>query len=63
MIISTTPNIEGKQVIQVLGIAVVILKIKKCCRDIFAALKNIGGEIDEFQNYKSSKRTSNNNER
>ena len=50
MIISTTPNIEGKQVIQVLGIARGnTVRSRNAARDIFAALKNVvGGEIDEY---------------
>ena len=50
MIISTTPNIEGKQVSEVLGIARGnTVRSRNAARDIFAALKNVvGGEIDEY---------------
>ena len=50
MIIATTPNIEGKQVTQVLGIARGnTVRSRNAARDIFAALKNVvGGEIDEY---------------
>lgn len=50
MIISTTPSIEGKKVIQILGIARGnTVRSRNAARDIFAALRNIvGGEIDEY---------------
>ena len=50
MIISTTPNIDGKQITQVLGIARGnTVRSRNAARDIFAALKNVvGGEIEEY---------------
>jgi uncharacterized protein YbjQ (UPF0145 family) len=50
MIISTTPNIEGKQVSQLLGIARGnTVRSRNVARDIFATLKNVvGGEIEEY---------------
>jgi|TARA_B100001094_G_C17995939_1_gene702659 uncharacterized protein YbjQ (UPF0145 family) len=50
MIISTTPNIEGKKVIETLGIARGnTVRSRNVARDIFATLKNIvGGEIEEY---------------
>ena len=50
MIISTTPNIEGKKVIETLGVARGnTVRSRNVARDIFATLKNIvGGEIEEY---------------
>ena len=50
MIISTTPKIEGKKVIETLGIARGnTVRSRNVARDIFATLKNIvGGEIEEY---------------
>ena len=50
MIISTTPNIEGRKVIETLGIARGnTVRSRNVARDIFATLKNIvGGEIEEY---------------
>ena len=50
MIISNTPNIEGKKVIETLGIARGnTVRSRNVARDIFATLKNIvGGEIEEY---------------
>ena len=50
MIVSTTPSINGRQVIEVLGIARGnTVRSRNAARDIFAALKNVvGGEIDEY---------------
>ena len=58
MIISTTPNIEGKQVSQVLGIARGnTVRSRNVARDIFAALKNVvGGEIDEYTKLQAQSR-------
>tara|TARA_X000000368_G_C22740580_1_gene583661 strand:- start:319 stop:633 length:315 start_codon:yes stop_codon:yes gene_type:complete len=50
MIISTTPNIEGKKVISTLGIARGnTVRARNVARDIWAGLKNVvGGEISEY---------------
>ena len=50
MIISNTPNIEGKKVIETLGIdRGNTVRSRNVARDIFATLKNIvGGEIEEY---------------
>ena len=58
MIISTTPNIEGKQVIQVLGIARGnTVRSRNVARDIFATLKNVvGGEIEEYTKLQAQSR-------
>ena len=50
MIISTTPNIEGKKVISTLGIARGnTVRARNVARDIWAGLKNVvGGEITEY---------------
>ena len=58
MIISTTPNIEGKQVVQVLGIARGnTVRSRNAARDIFAALKNVvGGEIEEYTKLQAQSR-------
>tara|TARA_E500000178_G_scaffold210956_1_gene208266 strand:+ start:380 stop:694 length:315 start_codon:yes stop_codon:yes gene_type:complete len=58
MIISTTPNIEGKQVSQVLGIARGnTVRSRNVARDIFATLKNVvGGEIEEYTKLQAQSR-------
>ena len=50
MIISTTPEIAGKEIAEVLGIARgSTVRARNIGRDIFAGLKNIvGGEISEY---------------
>jgi uncharacterized protein YbjQ (UPF0145 family) len=50
MIISTTENIPGRQITQILGIARgSTVRARNIGRDIFAGLKNIvGGEISEY---------------
>ena len=58
MIISTTPNIEGNQVSQVLGIARGnTVRSRNVARDIFATLKNVvGGEIEEYTKLQAQSR-------
>ena len=58
MIISTTPNIEGKQGSQVLGIARGnTVRSRNVARDIFATLKNVvGGEIEEYTKLQAQSR-------
>lgn len=50
MIITTTQQIPGKEVVEILGIARGgTVRARNVGRDIFAALKNIiGGEISEY---------------
>ena len=58
MIITTTPNIEGKQVSEVLGIARGnTVRSRNVARDIFATLKNVvGGEIEEYTKLQAQSR-------
>ena len=58
MIITTTPNIEGKQVSQVIGIARGnTVRSRNVARDIFATLKNVvGGEIEEYTKLQAQSR-------
>ncbi len=50
MLLSTTPNIEGKEIAETLDIARgSTVRARNLGRDIFAGLKNlIGGEISEY---------------
>ena len=52
MIISTTDQIPGKEIIAIVGIARgSTVRARHIGRDIFAGLRNIvGGEIDEYTN-------------
>ena len=58
MIITTTPNIEGKQVSEVLGIARGnTVRSRNVSRDIFATLKNVVcGEIEEYTKLQAQSR-------
>ena len=58
MIISTTPNIEGKKITEVLGIARGnTVRSRNVARDIFATLKNVvGGEIEEYTKLQAQSR-------
>ena len=58
MIITTTPNIDGKQVSQVIGIARGnTVRSRNVARDIFATLKNVvGGEIEEYTKLQAQSR-------
>ncbi len=58
MIITTTPNIEGKQVSEVLGLARGnTVRSRNVARDIFATLKNVvGGEIEEYTKLQAQSR-------
>lgn len=58
MIIVSTENIPGKQVIEALGIARgSTVRARNVGRDIFAGLKNlVGGEIDEYTKLQAQSR-------
>lgn len=58
MIISTTENIPGKKVKEVLGVARgSTVRARNVGRDIFAGLKNlVGGEIEEYTKLQADSR-------
>ncbi len=58
MIITTTENVPGKQVTEILGIARgSTVRARNIGRDIFAGLKNIvGGEIEEYTKLQAESR-------
>ncbi|PKV49389.1 uncharacterized protein YbjQ (UPF0145 family) [Aquimarina sp. MAR_2010_214] len=58
MIISTTENIPGKEVYEILGIARgSTVRSRNIGRDVFAGLKNIvGGEIEEYTKLQAQSR-------
>ncbi len=58
MIISTTENIPGKEVAEVLGVARgCTVRARNFVSDIFAGLRNlVGGEIDEYTRLQSDAR-------
>ena len=58
MIISTTENIPGKEIMETLGIARgSTVRAKNIGKDIFAGFKNIvGGEIDEYTKLQADSR-------
>ncbi len=58
MIISTTPNIPGREIREVLDIARgSTVRSRNIGRDIFAGLKNIvGGEIEEYTKLQAQSR-------
>lgn len=58
MIITTTENIPGKEVAEIMGIARGnTVRARNVGRDIFAGLKNlIGGEISEYTKLQASAR-------
>ena len=58
MIITTTENIPGKEVVEILGLSRgSTVRARNVGRDIFAALKNlIGGEINEYTKLQADSR-------
>lgn len=58
MILSTTENLPGKEIIESLGIARgSTVRARNVGRDIFAGLKNIiGGEIEEYTSLQAQSR-------
>lgn len=58
MILSTTENVPGKKVTQILGIARgSTVRARNIGRDIFAGLKNlIGGELSEYTKLQAESR-------
>lgn len=58
MILSTTDNIPGKTIIEILGVAWgSTVRARNVGRDIFAGLKNIvGGEISEYTKLQAESR-------
>jgi uncharacterized protein YbjQ (UPF0145 family) len=58
MILSTTENIPGKQIAEILGIARgSTVRARNVGRDIFAGLKNlVGGEISEYTKLQAESR-------
>jgi len=58
MIITTTENIPGKEITEIVGVARGnTVRARNIGRDIFAGLKNIvGGEISEYTNLQASAR-------
>lgn len=58
MIISTTDNIPGKEIVQVLGVARgSTVRARNVGRDIFAGFKNlVGGEISEYTKLQADSR-------
>lgn len=58
MIITTTENIPGKEIVEILGLSRgSTVRARNVGRDIFAALKNlIGGEINEYTKLQADSR-------
>jgi uncharacterized protein YbjQ (UPF0145 family) len=58
MIVTTTENIPGKQIVQVFGISRgSTVRARNVGRDIFAGLKNlVGGEISEYTQLQADSR-------
>jgi uncharacterized protein YbjQ (UPF0145 family) len=58
MIVTTTENIPGKQIVQVLGISRgSTVRARNVGRDIFAGFKNlVGGEISEYTQLQADSR-------
>ena len=58
MIVTTTENIPGKEIVEILGLSRgSTVRARNVGRDIFAALKNlIGGEINEYTKLQADSR-------
>ena len=58
MIVTTTENIPGKEIVEILGLSRgSTVRARNVGRDIFAALKNlIGGEINEYTKLQAESR-------
>ena len=58
MIVTTTENIPGKEIVEILGLSRgSTVRARNVGRDIFAALKNlIGGEINEYTKLQAQSR-------
>ena len=58
MIITTTENVPGKEIVEILGLSRgSTVRARNVGRDIFAALKNlIGGEINEYTKLQADSR-------